>query len=239
VIKTFLRFGTVLGTVGLAFALMGSDHRDGPSTTADPAIDITDLYAWHNAANNTLDIDLNFSGFRTPGQPATYDDNTIYSIHINRSATTTFNNNTDAEIDVRFGKNLAGTWGVQVLGVPGASSPTALTGPVETIITDGPRKLYSGLRDDPFFFDLDGFHAALMNGNVLSMHSTHDSFAGTNVTAIVLEMALSDVTVNGTMPHLSIWATSGRQPSAVGMNDDKGMNKGMHKPAADIRVASN
>jgi hypothetical protein len=196
---------------------MGSDHKDGPSTTADPAIDITDLYAWHNTASNTFDIDLNFAGLRTPGQPAVYDDNTIYSIHINRSATTTFNNNTDVEIDVRFGKSPAGFWGVQVVGVPGAAG--ALSGGVESIITDGPRKVYAGLRDDPFFFDLDGFHAALMNGNVLSMHSTHDSFAGTNVSAVVLEMSLSDVTVGGTLPHLSIWATSGRQPSAIGRTD--------------------
>jgi len=208
--KPLALLGALAFSAPVALLMMGSDHNDGPSTTADQPADITDLYAWHNAANNTMDIVLDFAGLRPPGSPAIYDADVLYSVHINRNAGGAFNNNTDDEIDIRFAQNALGAWGVQVVGIPGSTGP--ITGAVSTTLSDGSvRKVFAGPRDDPFFFDLDGFHASIATGQ-LQFNSHHDTFAGTNVTAVVMEMALSDVTVGGTAPKLSLWATTGRMP---------------------------
>lgn len=201
----------------LAIALMGSDHKDGPNATADHAADIADLYAWHDAGAGTLTAVLTFAGFDAAGQPATYDPNVLYSIHIDRADTSAhLDNVADLDIQVRFARNDRGEWGVQVENLPGAAGP--ISGKVETTLTDGAkRKVYAGLRDDPFFFDLDGFKATIAKPNAdstLLFDRTHDTFAGFNVTAVVVEMDLNDVTMNGAMPDLQLWATSGRKPQA-------------------------
>jgi len=208
--KPLALLGALAFSAPVALLMMGSDHNDGPSTTADQPADITDLYAWHNATTNTMDIVLDFAGLRPPGSPAIYDADVLYSIHINRNNGGAFNNNTDAEIDIRFAQNSLGAWGVQVVGLPGASGP--ISGAVSTTLGDGTvRKVFAGPRDDPFFFDLDGFHATVATGQLM-FNSHHDTFAGTNVTAVVMEMALSDITAGGTAPKLSLWATTGRMP---------------------------
>ena len=61
------------------------------------------------------------------------------------------------------------------------------------------------------FFDLDGFRATLATGT-LSFVNSRDSFAGTNLTAVVLEMPLSAATLAGSAPNLRIWAASARLP---------------------------
>jgi hypothetical protein len=58
-------------------------------------------------------------------------------------------------------------------------------------------RVFSGLRDDPFFFDLNGFR------NGLNFTGT-DFFAGKNVTAIVVEAAAAELATNGSVLHL--WA---------------------------------
>jgi Domain of unknown function (DUF4331) len=198
---------------------MGSDHKDGPDATADHAADIADLYAWHDSAAGTFTLVLTFAGFGMPGKEATYDPNALYSIHLNRSSSSTFSNAADVDINIRFARNARGETGVQVENLPGATS--ALSGKVETTIVDGnKRKVFAGLRDDPFFFDLDGFKATLAkpaSNSTLSFSNTHDTFAGSNVTAVVIELDLADVTVNGTMPHVQTWATSARRPTANAM----------------------
>ncbi len=206
-----------LVTLGLAtpllVILMGSDHKDGPSATADHAADIADLYAWHSTSAGTFTAVVTFGGFGAPGAPAIYDANALYTIHVDRSATTTFDNTPKVDINIRFGKDASGHFGVQVENLPGATA--AIKGAVETTLNDGPkRKVFAGLRDDPFFFDLDGFKSTVATG-ALHFDSTHDTFAGTNVTAVVVEMDLADITVGGTLPHLQLWATTARKPTAI------------------------
>jgi hypothetical protein len=206
-LKTVLTLGA---SAPILLVLMGSDHQDGPAATADHPADIADLYAWHDAQAGTFDVALDFAGFGAPGAPATYDHNVLYTIDLERSATAAFTNQPSVQIQVLYGQDQYGHWGVEVQNVPGTSGP--IVGPVEHILADGPvRKIYTGLRDDPFFFDLDGFHTSLAT-HALAFNSHHDSFAGTNITTVVIEMALSDATLNGTMPHLQVWATTGRLP---------------------------
>jgi hypothetical protein len=70
------------------------------------------------------------------------------------------------------------------------------------VVTEsGGRKLFAGLRDDPFFFDIPGFQGLLMNRQtpVNGLRPADggdpiDAFGGTNVLSIVLEVPVASVT---------------------------------------------
>lgn len=198
---------TVLG--GLAIASLSvlssashaADHADAPATKDDHAADITDLYAWHDASK--INVILGFAGLSEAGVPAEYDAGVLYQIHIDNTGDLV----SDYDVLVRFGQSSTGEWGVKVEDLPGIADP--IIGPVETVIEAGiGLRVYAGLRDDPFFFDLDGFKETLAEGT-LSFDNTRDSFAGTNVTAIALEMSRDALTSDKGV--LSIWASTGRK----------------------------
>ncbi len=206
--------------VPLLVVLMGSDHKDGPNATADHSADIADLYAWHDSTANTFTAVVTFAGLSPTGTAAVYDPNILYAIHIDRAASgAAFDNTPDVNINMRFARNARGEYAVQVENLPGTTAP--ISGAVATVLDDGAgHKVFAGLRDDPFFFDLDGFKATLAkpaSDATLRFNNTHDTFAGTNVTAVVVQVPLSAVTVNGTLPKLALWATSARKPTAIGM----------------------
>ncbi|HRI08431.1 MAG TPA: DUF4331 family protein [Nannocystaceae bacterium] len=178
-----------------------ADHVDAPATTADAAADITDVYAWHTD-QGTLVAVIDFAGLLEVGQPAVYDGKVVYGLHVDNDG----DNVADQDVWVRFGENGAGEWGVQVSGLPGNATP--VVGPVEQVIDAGlGQKVFAGLRDDPFFFDLQGYKETLMTGT-LSFDSTRDSFAKLNVSAIVLEISLDGIA--GGSQELQVWATTRR-----------------------------
>lgn len=187
-----------------------ADHTDPPQVVGTGPVDIGDLYAYSRGAgaSQSLVMVLTFGGPLAPvtGQAGSFDDDVLYEIHIDRAGVGT-DNQPDDTIDVRFGQNDLGNWGVRAVGIPGTSGP--LVGNVETTLTDNDVRLFAGLRDDPFFFDLDGFLETLNTG-ALSFDNTNDSFAGSNITAIVVEVPMAAVSPNG--ETLNIWATTGTRP---------------------------
>lgn len=182
-----------------------ADHTDPPPRATGPGDsgDIGDLYAWHTD-NDTVVAVLTFSGPAMPAadQAGTYDADTLYAIHIDNTGDAIANDT----IYVRYGKNALDEWGIQVSGIPG--EPADVVGAVETEISGASAKVWTGLRDDPFFFDLQGFQDTLMTGT-LSFDGTRDSFAGANITSIVIEMPEAAVVGAGTT--FSIWATTAKQ----------------------------
>jgi hypothetical protein len=206
--RIYPRSARALG--GIAIAILpvlaslshAADHADSPATKKDHAADITDLYAWHDAAK--INVVLNVAGLSEAGVPADYDAGVLYQIHIDNTGDL----EPDYEVLVRFGQNAAGEWGVKVEDLPGIADP--IVGPVDTVIDAGiGLRVYAGLRDDPFFFDLDGFNAAFDDG-VLMFDDTRDSYAGTNVLAIALEMSRDALTSD--KGALTVWASTGRIP---------------------------
>lgn len=183
----------------LTHEVSAADHLDAPNTMAKQAADITDVYAWHTEDGKVVAV-LNFAGLGEVGQSATYNPDILYGIHIDNDG----DNESDLDTWIRFGQNGAGDWGVQVVGLPGSADP--LVGPIETTITGQlGLRVFAGLRDDPFFFDLDGFKATLMSG-ALSFDSMNDTFAQTNVTSIVVEMSTDAILDGGTT--FALWATT-------------------------------
>ncbi len=209
------KLAPVAATAGLALVWSGvslhrpvkaADHLDPPARTnigaqSDVASDIADLFIWNTAS--TVTVVLTGAGPQEPGVAPFYDSNVLYQVHLSNDG----NVSTDeATINVRFGKDPSGNWGVQLSGVPGASGP--IQGAVQTTLTDSSgAKAIAGLFDDPFFFDLQGFNDTKATG-VLSIMNTRNFFAGKNDTAFVVEFPRSAIQ-NGTQP-ITAWAETRR-----------------------------
>jgi len=196
----------LLGVAAIGFALtspsaaFAADHAEAPVAAADPATDLADLYAWHTD-DGTLVTAITFAGLGAAGAAATYDADALYGIHIDNDGDSV----ADVDIWARFGQDEMGNWGVQITNLPGTSAP--IVSAVEQIAAAPGGSVYSGLRDDPFFFDLQGFNDTVSTG-VLSFDNSRDSLAGTNVTSLVLEMDLASA-LQGS-DSLQIWATTSR-----------------------------
>lgn len=188
-----------------------ADHNDPPARvtgdSADRAADIADLFAWHTDAGKTIFV-LTYAGPNDPvaGQTATYDADVLYGIHVDTDG----DREADHDIWVRFGQSASGNWGVQLEGIPGGD-PATQAGPVEVVnritgVTNG--FFWAGLREDPFFFDLEGFQDTAMTGD-LAFDASRDFFAGKNVSAIVIELETADL-MAGDDDTFDVWATTGR-----------------------------
>lgn len=201
--KTFLKLGlvAVAGLVGSGVAVtqgvFAADHAEAPGTQADSPADIADVYLWHTSRGTIVGV-ITFDGGQEAGSGGTYDTGALYTLNLDTNA----DNEADVQIHTRFGSNGQGAFGVQVTGLPGADGP--IEGDVDTVHDVDGAMVYAGPRDDPFFFDIDGYLATLDTGN-LSFTAT-DGFAGLNATAIVVEFDAAELgatTFQG-------WATTGR-----------------------------
>ena len=85
----------------------------------------------------------------------------LYTLqHRSRRRPGNFDSVPDVQIQARFGKNGSGQCGIQFENVPGAGG--TFSGPIERVlVSDGGVRGFAGLRNDPFFFDAEGFTALL------------------------------------------------------------------------------
>lgn len=202
--------GLAACAVGAAVLLPGeatqsADHLDPPSrtnpsadNTPDTAADIADVFAW--AENGNLNIALTFAGPSATDQAATYDPNVLYRINLSTDGNPS---NTESPINIRFGTDGSGNAGVQVQGIPGSST---VSGAVETTLTSNGASVRAGLYDDPFFFDLQGFMDTLSTGTLM-IQNDRDFFANANVTAVVMQIPLTNITTTG---DLTVWSETRR-----------------------------
>jgi hypothetical protein len=201
-------FGAALvaGGLGLWMGISPSDaadHAEAPGTQLDVAADIADYYAWHTA-DTTVHI-LTFGTTLNDGAEPTYDPDVLYEIKMAFPDETGTFVDLDADITAgfRYGQNGAGDWGLQVsLATP--AGDIVFEGPVGEAFDDGIGAgvtVWTGLADDPFFFDAAGYGATLATGDL--SFTGADAIAGQNVTAIVIEAPQFS-------PLLQTWATTAR-----------------------------
>lgn len=198
----------VLGTTALALGrtdAQAADHSEAPLTAADAAADITDFFAWHDGGTRMIAA-IAFAGGDIPGSEGTYDSAVLYGVHIDIDA----DNVADKTVWARFGRSEDGEWGVKFEGIPGADAE--VVGRVNTVIeAGGGLRAFAGVRDDPFFFDSEGFEDTLASGSV-SFDSARDTFAGSNVTMVVFQMDEDAATDGANVVHM--WATTARREDA-------------------------
>lgn len=216
--KLTIGFGAAAMTAAALGAIpaLGADHRDGPLTQGSPKLDINDVYAFESGSN--LVIAMTVNPLTSPANTGTLslDTNAVYQFKIDA--------NGDAIADTAIKMTFSGSGPVQDVTVYQATGSAASTndasgtmvaqgktstGSGVTVIEGQGGKFYVGPRDDPFFFDLAGFQAGLNFTGV-------DTFKGTNVTAIVVEIPASFVPALSTNGALGVWATTNR-PNSLGV----------------------
>lgn len=238
----YRRSWLVVASLAVAATARAADHADGPVATADPAADITDVFAWMSSDAARLYLVMDVFPNAGPGPTAAagqaaakFSDAVQYVFHTASSPA--------------FGQAAAGTEDVVCTfdgGTPQRVSCWAggeyVTGDASSAsgIQSGSGKLrvFAGLRDDPFFFNLDGFKAvtsavhgaaaalsfdpagcpaldAATSGALVAQLSHApgggpplDHFAGNNVLALVLSVDKALVAKGG--PVVSVWGSTNR-----------------------------
>jgi len=187
----------LLGLTLLHGAALASDHQEAPAATAQLAADIGDIYAWHDG--DDMNLILTFGTFNAAGMPAIFSPDVLYGMHFDTSVPA--DGVSDKDIYARFAQNPTGEWGVQVFDESGV----LFVSPIDTVTENTNGKVWAGLTDDPFFFDLTGFNTTVSTGT-LSLDPNRDSVAGLNITSLVLQLPLSNVVTPGA--QVSTWVTS-------------------------------
>lgn len=209
--KLFLGL-SLLGLTGVI--LIAADHIDAPAVSGGNS-DITDFYCFQPTSNtNNLVFVANVKGLISPAMSAnaSFDENVLIEFNID--------NNGDYVEDLViqaiprngrmyfFGPVAPGTAGkTSTIKTTNALGNVAITPYGTTAITSaqGGVSLFAGLRDDPFFFDF-GRYSEIIAGTATSFNNPGtDTFAGSNVMSVVVELPKSMLGGTGT---LNTWVES-------------------------------
>lgn len=222
----------ILGARHLAYA---SDHQDTADVELNPSQDMTDFYAFPGATSDRTALVLNSWPVITPAQAATvtFDPNLLYQIKVDNTG--------DAVEDKVIQITFTGTGANQQVQVRGPLTPSVTGAMGNVIATDAPVvtgainttlgsatgiQVYAGVRDDPFFIDLEQFFRILpdrkpVTGVLSTLPSTPsasafrpagqavDFLAGFNVLSIVIELPTSMLTAGGNT-KIGLWGTISR-----------------------------
>ncbi|MBI2912164.1 MAG: DUF4331 family protein [Chloroflexi bacterium] len=189
----------VLGALGAGTGIQGADHKDAPLAAEQAAADIADIYAFaspERAGNVALVMTVN--PLSVPGSAAyRFSPYVLYQFHLD----VTDDLQDDLTLSFSFGPASAGqpqSYTVNGLGAPivGLTTPPSVGKTPNTPRIDGRSgiRVFVGQRDDPFFADIVGLMRYLggpftpANGLRGAGDAPRDSFAGANVSAIVIEL---------------------------------------------------
>ena len=217
---------TALVAAALAAAVSGgpgtssaADHVDAPGLMppgGNLQLDITDVYAFRARSGSSVLV-MNVNGLTAPGKRPVFASG-VPNVSRTKAATYWFrvDNDGDAVAEVNLGVSFSkpNADGVQTMTVTrnGKRLVTGRTSPGTSVTVNrtGAVRAYAGLRDDPFFFDLDGFV------NILSKESGKsflgctrprtDFFAGKNVSSIVVELPAA--MLRGDSSRIGVWAAT-------------------------------
>lgn len=193
--------------------LFAADHIDTPAVTNQPS-DITDVYVFRAQDPNNLVFVANTQGLLSMAASATakFDANTLLEFNID-------NNNDNVEdlvIQCKYdaGSNEMRIYGPVMPSEKGTKSKLEGSVTAKTLVTaygagapvvgtgTSGIKVFAGPRDDPFFFDLNRYKAILAGTAPGFNNPGTDTFAGTNVMSIVVEVPKSLLGGSGT---LNVW----------------------------------
>ena len=202
-----LLLGAALATAGIIYA---ADHIDTPTITGQSS-DITDIYAFRGQDPNNLVLVANTQGLLTPGSTgaAKFDPNTMIEFNID-------NNNDNVEdlviqaivkdgVMKFYGPVAPSATGTKsnLEGAQTAEVAVTAYGATATVATQNNLTVFAGPRDDPFFFDLNRFKQVIAGTAPGFNNPGTDSFAGTNVLSIIVE--LPKTLLNATAGKINLW----------------------------------
>jgi hypothetical protein len=221
-------------TLAVVSSSSASDHQDTPEVELSPRMDVNDVYAFPGASADRIVLAMTTSSPITPAQSsgAAFDPNLLYQLKIDNTG----DGVEDKVIQITF----SGSGTNQQVTVRGPVAP-AQTGTMNTLVSSGTSvmgatnsnlgsatgmQVFAGIRDDPFFLDLEQFFRIVPDRKPVSGplsqlpdQATASSFRpagqavdylrGINTLAIVLEMPAVMLTDGGTR-KLGVWGTISR-----------------------------
>ncbi len=193
--------------------LLASDHIDAPAVK-NQTTDITDLYVFNGADTNNLVFIGNTQGLLAPTATAAaaFDSNTLIQFNIDNNG----DNVEDLVIQAVYGNGMMNFYGPvkpSLTGLRGKLEGTLTTSVAVTAYGASPTistsangiKVFAGPRDDPFFFDLNQYHAILAGKATSFNNPGTDAFAGTNVLSVVVEVPKTLLNSTG---KINVWMTT-------------------------------
>lgn len=211
---------TVLGIGALAVAacfIIAADHIDAPAVSGGSS-DITDFYAFQGENESNLVFVANLQGLLSPAATgaATFDENVLVE----------FNIDTDGDFIEDLVIQAIPRGGKMYFFGPVAPAQTGLNSMVQTtasaggivditaygsaanVVTNGGMTFFAGPRDDPFFMDFAQF-GEIIAGNASGFNMPGaDTFKGTNVMSIVVEVPKAMIGVTGS---INTWVETKRK----------------------------
>ena len=230
--RSWLAAGAIAAIVAASAGqrLLASDHQDTPEVELNPRMDINDVFAFPGSSAERIVLAMTTSS-PIQGTNASFDNNLLYQFRIDNSG--------DAVEDRVIQVTFSGTGANQTVTVRGPIAP-AMTGMRSTLVNDPQAitgtvgqtlgsatgiQVFTGLRDDPFFIDLEQFFKILPDRRPstgpLSQPQTQtatsfrtpgiDFLRNYNALAIVVEVPTSLLTsATGTDANIGIWGTVSR-----------------------------
>jgi hypothetical protein len=209
--KTKMILGLSLVVIS-GLILVAADHIDAPGTMSGDAGDITDVYTFQGQDTNNLVFAVNTQGLLSPNATgsATFKENVMVEVNIDNTG----DNVEDLVIQaIKRGDKMYffGPYAPTITGTSSTIKTSAASGEVAissygatpTTTSKNGMKFFAGPRDDPFFFDLGQFKAILAGTATGFNNPGTDTFAGTNVLSIVVEVPKAML---GTSNTLNVWA---------------------------------
>lgn len=215
--------------LGCAFALgaaivagfgpaSGADHGDAPLAKANHAEDLADVYAFAGSGKNVVFV-MTVNPLTMPGDTPAFDSAGLYQFRIDNDGDAV----PELTYNVTFGAVASdGTQTVTVKAAKGTVADALTDGGAAVISgkttagtaspvvnTKGDVKLFAGLRDDPFFFDLNAFKAGLAFRS-----PGNNFFKGVNASAIVLEVPASAFLDTG-KTAAGVWAVTSKNGKVI------------------------
>ncbi|MBJ2173311.1 DUF4331 family protein [Aureibaculum sp. A20] len=204
----------VLAVVGLL--TVAADHIDAPDVKGGSS-DITDFYAFQGQNTDNVVFVANVQGLLSPSATgnASFDENVLVEINIDTNA----DNVEDLVIQAipRDGKMYF--FGPMAPNAPGLNSTILINATQSSVditpygssaitATNAGMTYFAGPRDDPFFMDFAQY-GEIIAGNATSFNNPGaDTFSGTNVMSIVVEVPKSAVGGSGS---INTWVESKRK----------------------------
>ena len=217
-----------------ASTVLASDHQDTPEVELSPRMDINDVYAFPGSSADRLVLVMTTSSPITPAGSAgaSFDANLLYQIKVDNTG--------DGVEDRVLQFTVTGSGSAQQVTMRGPVAPTT-AGTMNTIVTSGPTlagavnstlgtagavQLFAGLRDDPFFLDLEQVFRILpdrkpVTGPLSQLPDTPtasgfrpagqavDYLRGINTLAFVVELPVSQLVGSGS-GRIGVWGTISR-----------------------------
>jgi len=199
---TWMRGALALAVVVGASTALAADHLDGPAVKADATIDITDVFTWMDGNNVVLVLDVN------PSAAAATKFSTTTQFVFHTASTDKYGPGAKAPVETDVICKFDATqkiscWVGTADYVTGDAS--AMTGLKSA---SGKVNVFAGVRDDPFFFNLEGFHdvEATVEAAAAGLTFGVDGCPAVNpaTSAVLVKQLMS--TAKGTMPAVDFFA---------------------------------